>query len=162
MYCTVRFLADSLVVFLEPQYSLAFAVAFLSHVSPSVQFTHYANSTSCDLIGDSDVYGIGVRISYYLAYFAGVAALLANHKTALRDCRRGVNIISVAVLVSVIRNTIQGSFALSEWNVVFPMALILPMITLIPTYSGEILEELVRTGVTLLIWSIYSVLQPWL
>src|SRR5271155_2495015 len=125
---------------LKRQSRLTLILMILSCVSPSSQFTRYVDDpNSCNIIGDTDIYGIGVRISYYLAFWAGFIAMLANHKSAVRDCRKGVNIISFAVCIIVIRNTVQGSFALLEWYIVFPMVF-LPVISLSTLNSHEILE----------------------
>ena len=102
-------------------FSLALLIMLFLHATPSLQLTHYVDDPdSCDIIGDTDIYGIGVRISYYIAFWSGIIAMIFSHSSAIRDCRKGLNIISSAVFVTVIRNTLQGSFAVFEWYIVFP------------------------------------------
>lgn len=146
---------------LKRQYSLALILAL--YVSPSWQFTHYVSDpNSCEIVGDTDIYGIGVRISYYLAFWSGIIAVLFNHKNAVRDCRKGLNIISSAVFITVVRNTVQGSFALFEWYIVFPMVIFIPIFSLVTFNAKEIVKEIVSMSVWFFLNSTYSLLQPWI
>jgi hypothetical protein len=87
--------------------------------------------------------------------------MVANHKSAVRDVRKGVNIISCAVFITVVRNTVQGSFALFEWYIVFPMVF-LPVISLPSLEPKEILKGLGSMGVWMVLYGVYSVLLPWI
>ena len=53
-------------------------VLVLLYADPTIPFTHYAAERSCDLIGDTDVYGVGVRISFYLNWAAAYVALVLD------------------------------------------------------------------------------------
>ncbi|KAL4736264.1 hypothetical protein BDV11DRAFT_207794 [Aspergillus similis] len=93
--------------------------------------TRYTDDlSSCDIIGDGDVYGIGVRLGYYFSWISGLIAVVFDNPRAVRDTRRGVIMISLAVYIIMVRNTLSGSFALLEWSIVFPMAIWAPLLVL--------------------------------
>jgi hypothetical protein len=95
-------------------------VALFACMRPCLAFTHYEED-SCQIIGDPDVYGIGVRLSYYIATVSMIIAVAAGNPSAGNDVLKGLNIINFAILKIVIRNILEGSFALLEWLIVFPL-----------------------------------------
>lgn len=142
---------------------IALIFILLTLISPSWQFTQYVEDpSSCAIIGDPDVYGPGVRISYYLSFWAGIIAMIADHDDALRDVRKGLLIIGCAVLITLIRNAVQGSFAVFEWYVLSPLVIILP-ITLIPNFDVKIApKDLGSLGAWVCLYGIFLMLQPWI
>jgi hypothetical protein len=93
--------------------------------------TQYTNDpSSCDLVGEGDVYGIGVRLGYYFSWISGLTAVFFDNPKAVRDTRRTVILVSLAVFIIIIQNTLNGSFALLEWSIVFPMARWAPLLVL--------------------------------
>lgn len=146
-----------------PQY-LKIILCLLGFVSPSIQFTHYEEGT-CNIIGDPDVYGTGVRISYYLSYAAALIALVTGNKKAIRDCVKGVNIVNLAMLIILIRNTTQGSFAVFEWLITFPI-ITLPALSIGPLFFSVDSEfstgDNLKIGCYALTYTIVSGVQPWL
>ncbi|KAL4911172.1 hypothetical protein BDW74DRAFT_172636 [Aspergillus multicolor] len=110
----------------------------LSLVRPTLQITEYdADPTSCQIHGDGDVYGIGVRLGYYFSWVSGLIAVILNNRRAVRDTRRGVILISLAVFVITIKNTLDGGFAALEWSIVFPMAIWAPLFVLLVPAFGD-------------------------
>ncbi|KAJ2900733.1 hypothetical protein MKZ38_002269 [Zalerion maritima] len=130
----------------------------LSLVSPSSQATAYLPD-SCDLVGDSDIYGIGLRLSYYLASFSAIIALFTGNKSSMKDCLKGINVISFAVLIILIKNTAEGgdNYPLLEWLVIFPMILF-PSCLLIFLISYE---HALVCGCFGIIYCVFGLLQPW-
>ncbi|KAF4634069.1 hypothetical protein G7Y89_g4044 [Cudoniella acicularis] len=83
---------------LRHQDRLALIILLLTYISPPWQFTCYVDHPeSCAIIGDPDVYGIGIRISYYLAFWAGIVAITAENDGAVRDARKGVWIVLTGI-----------------------------------------------------------------
>ncbi|KAL4820363.1 hypothetical protein BDW67DRAFT_172606 [Aspergillus spinulosporus] len=105
--------------------------------------TQYTDDfSSCNVIGDGDVYGIGVRLGYYFSWISGLIAVAFDNPKAVRDTRRGVILISLAVFIIIIRNTTNGNFALLEWSIVFPMAIWAPLLDNAPGSIGCVMTVL--------------------
>lgn len=115
-------------------------------VSPTLQDTVYsANGTlavhsiaPCHLYGDGDLYGRGVRWSFYIQFIAGTFGDIWGLKEELRALRIGFNIIIFAVLVATILSTNRGSLAALEWYLVSSIVLILPFYVSWPLRFGFI------------------------
>ncbi len=133
------------------------ALTFLSLAAPSAQFTHYEEG-SCQIIGDPDLYGVGVRISYYLAFLAGVVALAFGNSRAVEDAKKGNAIIGFALLIILVRNAVQGSLAVFEWDLVFTMVFLLMSVAFIPL---TILGGIMSSAALSIIYGLYAVLLPW-
>lgn len=134
------------------------ALTILVLVAPSAQFTHYEEG-SCRLIGDPDVYGIGVRLSYYLSFFAGVIALSTHNYRAVDDVKKGNAIVGLAILIVLIRNAVLGSLAAFEWDLVFTMVFLLMSIAFIPL---TIIGRTTNSAVLCIVYGLFNVLLPWI
>ncbi|KAI5921805.1 hypothetical protein F4810DRAFT_676984 [Camillea tinctor] len=112
---------------------LYWLLLFLAAPTPilcSNTFTRYEEG-SCQLIGDPDIYGIGVRVSYYLIFTAGIVATAAKSNKGIDDCLKGVNIVFLAVNIVLLRNAVSGSFAVVEYTISYNLAFV-PYISLVP------------------------------
>lgn len=139
----------------------AIAGVILFLVVPTLQMTQYIDDpSSCDIVGDGDVYGIGVRLGYYFSWISGLTAVFFDNPKAVRDTRRAVILISLAVFIIIVRNTLNGSFALLEWSIVFPMAIWAPLLVL---FFASITNQDDPPGTISLITVMGSVLvtHPW-
>jgi len=128
-----------------------------------LQFTSYAPG-SCQLIGEADLYGPGVRVSYYLFFFATLLAILSRirsgHKVApLGDCAKAINILTFSVLVVLVRNTANGSFAALEWFLTYPVILVTFVSTCFALRVRENAGILICFGFIL---AMLTCIQPWL
>jgi hypothetical protein len=136
-------------------------VAFLAR--PTLQFTHYSEDPgSCELIGDTDVYGIGVRISFYLNWAAAFIAMMFNMHEEHKGVRRAINAIAIAVVTNTIINATKGSFANLEWYIVFTLVLVLPFLVAIPFSWTAMKDDILGLSLLMLLYLIYGVIQPWL
>ena len=72
---------------------------------------------------------------------------------------KGLIIVMLAMLVTLVRNTVMGSFAIFEWIIVFPLVITpgLPIIFFLLSY-----ENAVICGCFGIIYSVYCLIQPWL
>jgi len=116
-------------------------ILLANQVTPTLQFTHYANVTAtavvssvkpCHLYGDSDSYGIGIRISLYLQFFAGLLVQIADLRNELKSIRLGFNVVATATVINTYIGTHQGSFAYLEWYLVSVLVITLPFFVAIP------------------------------
>jgi len=114
-------------------------VGFL--VTPTLQNTEFSsngtvavtNVLPCHLYGDADLYGKGVRYSFYLQCVAAIFASALHLKSDLHNLRVGFNLIMLSVLVALIRNTMQGSLVMLEWYIVYILVILLPGYAFWPT-----------------------------
>ncbi|KAM7209983.1 hypothetical protein V8F06_014634 [Rhypophila decipiens] len=129
--------------------------------------TSYADN-SCQLIGEGDLYGVGVRVSYYLFFFATLIAILSKtlspsqttRKTGpIGRCAEAINILTFAILVVIIRNTRNGSFATLEWFLTYPTILVTFISLCFALLVWNNAGILLCYGVTL---CLLTVCQPWL
>jgi len=128
---------------------------------PPTAFTRYENNGSCQIVGDTDIYGIGVRVGYYLTYFAGVLALCFNNNKGITDSLKAINIIFSAILIVLMRNATLGSFAVLEWQIATVLVFLLPLSSmLLAFFLGS--PGLASWGTFFILYGLYSALQPWL
>ena len=72
----------------------------LCFVQLSQQSTHYfLDPNSCDIVGDSDLYGIGVRVGFYLQFAAGLFACCFGLSSELHTIRNSTTTLAWAVLI---------------------------------------------------------------
>ncbi|KAH8897665.1 hypothetical protein GQ53DRAFT_884401 [Thozetella sp. PMI_491] len=137
---------------------LGVGLCMLSLVQPSYQLTGYVNGT-CELVGDSDLYGPGVRVSYYLFLTSAILAVMTHKTGPIIDCAKAVNILTFSILVVLIRNTTQGSFVAIEWFLTYPVILITFFGTLAALPIHEHRGTLLCFGFVL---TLLTAVQPWL
>ena len=88
--------------------------------------THYDSTPgSCLIIGDQDVYGIGIRLSYYLQWVAvlfGMWIAPANNN----QIRTATNILTISVFINSLRGaSVEHSLMVVEWYIVEYLAFVL-------------------------------------
>ncbi|CCT76252.1 uncharacterized protein FFB20_11934 [Fusarium fujikuroi] len=102
----------------------------LSITTPSLAMTEFvsANTTAstsverCQLIGDPDLYGLGVRLSFYISWAAGLLASALGTIEALKSPRFNSNVLLFTLLIVLIHSVHRGSFAALEWYIVINLA----------------------------------------
>ncbi|KAH6684596.1 hypothetical protein B0J14DRAFT_16026 [Halenospora varia] len=123
----------------------------LLHFSGCLGITEYVNDNPtvmvqstqpCTLYGDSDLYGLGVRISFYLQFGVGLVGVWVGSTKEIKSLRLGFNTLSSALFIVLLRNANRGSFALLEWNIVGNLIFLFPLVMLpFPWDLGEITTE---------------------
>ncbi|KAH8682914.1 hypothetical protein BGZ60DRAFT_551817 [Tricladium varicosporioides] len=124
------------------------ALIALLHFPVCLGITEYVNDNPtvmvqstqpCTLHGDSDLYGLGVRISFYLQFGVGLVGVWVGSTKEIKSLRLGFNTLSSALLIVLFRNANRGSFALLEWNIVGSLIFLLPFVMMpLPLGFGEI------------------------
>lgn len=137
--------------------STAVILTLLGLVAPSAQFTHYEEG-SCRLIGDTDLYGIGVRVSYYLAFFAGTIALAFGNSRAVRDTKKGTAVLGFALFIIFVRNALQGGLAVFEWQLLLQTVFVLVTAAFLPlAFVGGIASS----AALAVVYGLFAVVAPW-
>ncbi|KAB5546890.1 hypothetical protein GE09DRAFT_1060488 [Coniochaeta sp. 2T2.1] len=130
----------------------------LSSSSLSSALTTHDPQT-CTITGDPDLYGIGIRIGFYLAYLSGLCAVCFQNWAAVRDARKGVYTVNAAILVAMIRDTATqpANMAAFEWYILLQIAVFVPT-----SLSFVIRDEKPLTlALCCMVDATYAVLQPW-
>ncbi|KAF2168563.1 hypothetical protein M409DRAFT_21313 [Zasmidium cellare ATCC 36951] len=130
---------------------------------PLVQSRTFYSTTepnTCTLIGDADIYGPGVRVSFYISFVAGVLAMEWHLPEELEKVRRAVVVISLAVTINTIVSTVQGSFAVLEWYIVFLMTVVLSLPIFVFPWRHN--DTSIVKGVYALTIAIVFAVQPWI
>jgi predicted transporter len=94
----------------------------------------------CHIVGDPDLYGLVVRLSFYVQSTAGLISVLFGLVEEAKAPRFGFNILYFTLLIILIRNTIRGSFALLEWYLVTGLLFLHPL-TLLPSPIATFLGD---------------------
>ncbi|CAM1504817.1 Fc.00g024080.m01.CDS01 [Cosmosporella sp. VM-42] len=94
----------------------------------------------CHIIPDTDLYGFGMRLAFYISFAAGVFGVLFGCVEEMRGPRLSFNALLLSLLVVLIRNTLRGSFALFEWYIVMGLAF-LSLPALVPIPGQEHLDD---------------------
>jgi len=130
-------------------------------VTSSVAVTHFVEDPrSCQIIGDTDVYGIGIRLGYYLQWVAVLfATVLAPAEAA--TARTASNIVNLAVLINTFYSASNDGLIAADWWIVFWMTITLSVFN-VPCSDKALMEGLGRLGVGEILYSIFLFAQPWL
>ena len=162
-----------------------FILSAVWFAAPALQNTHYADPTDsivvqsvqpCHLYGDPDIYGIGIRLSFYLQWFSIVVAVFFNETREIIITRRTFNVVALAVLINTYISVTNGSLAALEIFIVCTLVLSLSIYCMIPFggnredespsinpfESKAFHEDPIGIGILLLIDSAFLFSQPWL
>jgi hypothetical protein len=120
------------------------------------------------LIGDPDVYGIGVRLGFYLQYLALLISLWANPEAA-NSVRSGLSIFTLAVFTNVYRTmSWEGSIVMPEILIIGSMTIgltasTLPDFILFTTKNSELslwwMLGMLCVGTLSLLWVFFTKLN---
>lgn len=95
------------------------ALCLLFYPIPVASYTYYRDAESCDLVGDSDVYGIGIRISIYIQSLTAIIGLFASGPEILHTLRFGFNAIATGIVFNFLKDIIQhNGFLYLEYGIV--------------------------------------------
>jgi len=118
----------------------------LYYTTPALCNTQYVNENKtlvvqsvqpCHLYGDSDIYGIGIRISLYLQWAALIPALVVGVEKEIKNARRAFNVVALAVLINTLISAAGGSFAILEMFIVISLVPALSIYFALP-FGGPI------------------------
>jgi len=136
---------------------ISIVLALSSTIVASTEFS--PNPSSCEILGDDNVYGLGIRLSLYIQWAALLIFLMFSPQNA--DIARTAQAVTTsAVYISALRNAQNGSFLAINWPILWNMTFSLTM------YNWPVCEiGFKKNGATmaliLLLWTIYYVTSPW-
>ncbi|KAK0714494.1 hypothetical protein B0H67DRAFT_609602 [Lasiosphaeris hirsuta] len=143
----------------SPHFCLELAFSVLAFAAPSSQLTQFTDDPApCTLVGDADIYGIGVRLSYYLAWCSLLLAAASRNPSAAYNATKGSTIISFAVLIAAIKNAMDGSLAVFEWNILY-LIVTLPLTTQVLIAGSRVDTE---RDMAMLPFVFFGGVLPWL
>ncbi|EXL64652.1 hypothetical protein FOPG_19093 [Fusarium oxysporum f. sp. conglutinans race 2 54008] len=116
----------------------------------SANTTASTSAERCQLIGDPDLYGLGVRLSFYISWAAGLLASALGTIEALKSPRLNSNVLLLTLLIVLIHGMHRGSFAVLEWYIVTNLAFmsLFTHISLVPFFFVPIVKALVRVSMS--------------
>jgi hypothetical protein len=86
--------------------------------------SHYANDdpTDCQIIGDANIYGLGIRLSYYFQFAAAILSPYLAPQQLDKICV-AFGASTLASYTAVYENAAQGNFIAMDWYIVSLLAL---------------------------------------
>jgi hypothetical protein len=163
----------------------------LLFIQPSLQNTYYANENTtlvvqsvgpCHIYGDPDLYGLGVRLSFYITWGTLIVAVFFKAGPEIRSARRAFNVVALAILINTYISITNGSFAALEMFIVCNLVLTLSFLFLLPisgkdpgtsnpndsnntnetTNTGASRKDIIGLSMSSLIHAAFLCSQPWL
>ncbi|KAM7219252.1 hypothetical protein V8F06_005421 [Rhypophila decipiens] len=132
---------------------LAFLVVIAWRAQSSLAATQYIpNGDSvviatsvhpCSRIGDPDLYGLGVRVAFYISFGTSLVAIVFGLFDELKIPRLSFSVLFASLLIILVRNVHQRSFALFEWYIVSGLAFVSGATSIIRLPSDDDDEEVV-------------------
>ncbi|PKS12064.1 hypothetical protein jhhlp_001360 [Lomentospora prolificans] len=75
----------------------------------------------CHLFGDSDLYGLGIRLGFYLQYLAAIVALSSGYTNGLKSLRTGLTILSLSLFVTLCTTSTGNGLVILDWYLVMAL-----------------------------------------
>jgi hypothetical protein len=116
---------------------------------------------SCQIIGDGDIYGIGIRCSYYLQWAGGIISVLADAPDDINRSRTAANIITLAIFINCIRDIAEGGLMSIEWIIVSYLVLV-SNLALLPWRWDMLYDGRSGLGWSLILLCVQWLIEPWL
>ncbi|KAL6833704.1 hypothetical protein J3E69DRAFT_324753 [Trichoderma sp. SZMC 28015] len=86
---------------------------------PVASYTYYQDAESCDIVGDGDIYGIGIRLSIYIQSFTAMIGLLVAKHEELCALRLSINAVVTAVIANFLKDIHNDNFVYLEYWITF-------------------------------------------
>ena len=133
---------------------LPLLAAFVAPVRALTQFDP-ADPTSCKIIGDPDIYGPGIRISFYLQWVSLMLAIWLAPETT-KNIRISTNIVSLALFINVFRSA--HSLVFLEFYLVSWMTIYL-LLANMPLTKALLRKSLADVTAMLVLWFMFTCAQ---
>lgn len=141
-------------------YRLLVLLASSSAVEAYTSFTDSGDPKTCHILGDTDIYGLGVRLGFYLHYFSTIFAIWLD-PTASCSVRTQLNIFTIAVFINVYRTAkSEGSLFMLEFFIVTNMTLFLTMGT-VPITLRQLWISKTSVCTMAVLWIVWMFASPW-
>lgn len=137
-------------------------IAFVLAVPVDANTYYMSESDRCQLLGDVDLYGIGIRIGLYLQWTSILIALLIAPSESIPTFTAS-NIITFAIIISLLAGISNESLVVADWTIVTCLTFVL-FIGLTPGVLINYSDHLGSTMMFCVLCIMYSVLLiplPW-
>src|SRR5664279_2422907 len=71
----------------------------------------------CHLTGDPDLFGLGIRLGFYLQYFAAIIAILTGFDQQFLGWRAGFIPLAAATFISLCINSTDNTLVIMDWTI---------------------------------------------
>jgi hypothetical protein len=72
----------------------------------------------CHLFGNSELYGLGIRLSFYIQYFAAIVALaIGLRPSKLSSVRIGLAIVAISLFIALCINSTGNTLVILDWYI---------------------------------------------
>jgi hypothetical protein len=141
-------------------FSILQLLFLLAVANPVAAFTRFSpDPSSCQILGDPDVYGIGIRLSFYLQWVSLVIFMATSPDNA-DVARIASNITISAVYINAFRGAHLGGLVSVEWDILWFMTFFLVILNR-PIDTLGYKKNAGSMGTLLLLWAIYYLAFPW-
>ena len=138
----------------------AYAIGFsFLATTPLLAHAISVQNPDCTVEGDSDIYGIGVRIGYYLQWASIVISFFTAPKYA-STARVASIITTLAIYIVALRNMQQGTLVALDYPLLWEITTLLLLFNW-PTTENSFKRHGGALAVMLLTWAIYYFASPW-
>ncbi|SPO03784.1 uncharacterized protein DNG_06467 [Cephalotrichum gorgonifer] len=123
------------------------ALSSTAFVGPGTQ-TSDESYPSCHILGDPELYGLGIRIAFYIQYLAFALALVTNTTASLPALRTGIAILCAALFASLCTSSTGDGLVVLDWYIVTALAAPYIFLTDLPVHAASARAYLTRRGAT--------------
>lgn len=114
---------------------------------------------SCVIKGDDEIYGTGIRISFYIQWAAAVLATWAC-PDQIKVARTGTNIVALAVMINTLKGGSEGGLLVPELFIVTNLVFTLNLFN-IPPKIGLLRQSAGSLGAMFVVWCLALFAAPW-
>ena len=98
----------------------------------------------CHIFGDPDLYGLGIRIGFYLQYGGAFLAVVCKSTNDFRIWRASFVSIAIATFISLCINSTGDSLVIIDWAIMLQLVIWFPFFLAYPVFRGIRLEKRVN------------------
>lgn len=93
----------------------------------------------CHIFGDGNIYGVGVRYSFYINYAAGIIALWYGVREDITSSRFVLTAIAFALWAALLTNSTGDSLVILDWSISLLLIAFLPLYSIWrPIFHGTV------------------------
>jgi hypothetical protein len=95
----------------------------------------------CHLTGDPDLYGIGIRVGFYLQYLAAIIAIVSKADEDFIGWRVAFVPLAAATFLGLCVNSTRDTLVIMDWAIMLELVLSFPLFFALPVFKGLRMEK---------------------
>lgn len=105
----------------------------------------------CHLVGNPDIFGLGIRLSYYVQYAAAIVAIIFYRRDEVKVLRLGLTAIALALFIALCIGSTGDSLIILDWTTVMAMNIFFPLYLVGPVFipSAILIFEFIHNAADL-------------